>query len=148
MNQDAFASARKILEQSGLDPTLNRILVLTAIARSPQPLTAKEVYKSVLADHKINRVTVYRILDLFAEHGVANKLSSGDRSFRYCARPGRWPHGHCHFHCTQCGAVQCIDKELLAIDEQDLKSRLSMDIENIELRLDGVCEECRHKSET
>lgn len=139
----AASLAHEILEQRGLDPTLNRILVLSAMIVSPRPLTAAEVYKKVLAEHKLNRVTVYRILDLFEEHGVVSKISSGERSFRYCARPGRRPHGHCHFHCTRCGAVQCIEKTLLPFDEKELTDRLPMDVQNIELRLDGVCESCR-----
>ena len=148
MTQDDSCSTQAMLERFGMDPTLNRILVLAALTGSDHPLTAKEVYEQVKHEHKLNRVTVYRILDLFADKGVVNKISSGERSFCYCARPGRWPHGHCHFHCTCCGEVQCIDRSLLVIDEVELKERLPMDIRSIELRLDGVCAACREKGKT
>lgn len=145
---DTFDQAREYLEQSGQDPTLNRVLVLCALAESDHPLTAKEVHRLVMARHKLNRVTVYRILDLFAEAGVVNRISSGDRSFRYCARPGRWRQGHVHFHCTRCGDVQCLEKDVLPFNAQELAESLPMDVENIELRLDGVCQACKAKGET
>jgi hypothetical protein len=41
--------------------------------------------------------------------------------------------------------VQCIEKNLLPFDEKDLTDRLPMDVQNIELRLDGVCPSCKEK---
>jgi len=140
---DTFEQAREHLRRNGQDPTLNRILVLCALAESDHPLTARQVHERVLAEHKLNKVTVYRILDLFADTGVANRISSGDRSFLYCARPGRWRQGHIHFHCTSCGQVQCLDKEGLPFDANALADALPMDVENIELRLDGICLKCK-----
>ncbi len=145
---NSFSRSSDIIFRFGLDPTLNRILVLTALSESDHPLRAKDVYEDLRQRHKLNRVTVYRILDLFAEKGVVSKISSGERSFCYCACFGRWLQGHCHFHCTRCGKVECIDKDLLPLDEEALKNRLSMDVQHIELRLDGVCTSCKAKGTT
>ena len=142
---NAFSRSSDIIVRFGLDPTLNRILVLSALSESDHPLTARDVYEELRHRHKLNRVTVYRILDLFAEKGVVSKISTGERSFCYCARFGRWPQGHCHFHCTRCGKVECIDKDLLALNPDELKNRLSLDVRHIELRLDGVCTACKEK---
>jgi len=148
MSKEAYVSAQDMLKRCGMDPTLNRILVLSVLAGSDHPMTVKDVFEHVRHEHKLNRVTVYRILDLFADRGVVNKISSGERSFCYCARPGRWPHGHCHFHCICCGEVRCLDQNLVVIDEVELRKRLPMDIHSIELRLDGVCAACREKGKT
>jgi Fur family ferric uptake transcriptional regulator len=139
---DATATARDFLARTGLDPTLNRILVLAAVAGSDRPLTAREVFERVLAEHRINRVTVYRILDLLAENGAVNRISSADRAARFCAGGGRWPNGHSHFHCTRCGEVQCVDNDALHIDTKTLKAALPMHINAIDLRLDGICANC------
>ncbi len=145
--QGSVSRSREFIVRFGLDPTLNRLLVLTILLESDHPLRAKEVYAGLRQRHKLNRVTVYRILDLFAEKGVVSKISSGERSFCYCAPFGRRP-GHCHFHCTQCGKVDCIDKDLLPLDEEAVKNRLALDVRHIELRLDGVCRECKDKAAT
>ena len=145
---DSFPQAREAIATCGLDPTLNRLLVFSVLFASDHPLTAKEVYEELRQGHKLNRVTVYRILDLFAEKGVVSKISSGERSFCYCARFGRWLAGHCHFHCTRCGKVECIDKDFLDLDEEILKNRLALDVQHIELRLDGICTACMEKVST
>ncbi len=146
--QASVSRSREIIVRFGLDSTLNRLMVLTILLESDHPLTAKEVYEGLCREHTLNRVTVYRILDLFAEKGVVSKISTGERSFCYCACIERRRQGHCHFHCTRCGKVECIDKELLALDEEAVKNRLALDVQHIELRLDGVCTACREKVST
>ena len=141
---DVQDTAREFLEQIGLEPTLNRMLVLSAITGSNHPLTAAEVHQKVLASHSLNRVTVYRILDLLAEHGAINKITAGERSFHYCANE-RKNFGHSHFHCTSCGEVTCIDNDAIDFNEQALS--LPRGVSNVDLRLDGVCPVCRSKKE-
>jgi Fe2+ or Zn2+ uptake regulation protein len=142
LNEDFFASLRDRLEKAGLDPTLKRILVLSVLMENEHPLNAKEVYENLCGDNRLNRTTVYRILDLFAEKGLASKISSGERSFCYCARPDRRANSHCHFHCKLCGRIECL-QDLPGLNESELKSGPGMDIHNIELRLDGICRTCK-----
>ena len=138
----AWAEVRDILEDHGLDPTLNRVLVLAALLGGDHPLSAKEVHERASAEHRLNRVTVYRILDLFDRQGVVSKISTGERGFCYCANRDRRPEGHVHFHCLRCGAVQCVSRKDLALDAGLMRS-LPMDIRRIELRLDGICDNCK-----
>ena len=139
-----WARARKTLEFHSLDPTLNRLLVLAALQGDDHPLSAREVFERVMARHRLNRVTVYRILDLFARQGVASKISVGERGFRYCASSERRPGRHVHFHCLRCGEVQCVSHRAAALAEE-LAQSLPLDIRNIELRLDGICDRCKQK---
>ena len=48
----------KMLEENGLNPTLNRIWVLEVLQNSSQPLSGKEVFETVNTKHRLNRVTV------------------------------------------------------------------------------------------
>ncbi|MUM77984.1 transcriptional repressor [Pseudodesulfovibrio sp. F-1] len=139
---DTANAARIFLTRTGIEPTLNRILVYSAMADSDQPLTAREILDKVLADHHINRVTVYRILDLLADSGAVNRIASVDGASRFCSRGGRWPAGHSHFHCTRCGEVRCVDNATLHLDETELGNALSMRVDNVDLRLDGICASC------
>lgn len=142
LNEDFFGNLRDRLENAGLDPTLKRILVLSVLTENEHPLNANEVYKNLFEDNRLNRATVYRILDLFAEKGLVSKISSGERSFCYCARPDRRANSHCHFHCKQCGKIECL-KDLPGLNESKFKTDLGVDIHNIELRLDGICRFCK-----
>ncbi|MFH1915497.1 MAG: Fur family transcriptional regulator [Pseudomonadota bacterium] len=139
---DTRDAARAFLAGTGLEPTLNRILVFSAVADSDHPLTARQVLDRVLADHRINRVTVYRILDLLADCGAVNRIASMDGAARFCSRGGRWPRGHSHFHCTRCGEVQCVDNAMLHFDEKALGNALPMRVNSVDLRLDGICASC------
>lgn len=130
-------AAREFLEQTGLEPTLNRILVLSAVAAGQRPMTAAEVHADVLREHRLNRVTVYRILDLLAERGAVNRFNSGERAQHYCV--GR---NHSHFHCTACGRVQCIANEDLHFDESAVANALNLDISHVDLHLEGLCPAC------
>jgi Fur family ferric uptake transcriptional regulator len=134
---DTAETAREFLEQTGLEPTLNRILVLSAVAAGQWPMTAAEVHAEVLREHRINRVTVYRILDLLAEKGAVNRFSSTERAQHYCV--GR---DHSHFHCTGCGSVQCIANEKLHFDETAVANALNLAVSHVDLHLEGLCPAC------
>ncbi len=138
-----FDRADARLKASGVEPTLNRILVLSALDAAGRPLSAGEVYDRVLHRHRVNRVTVYRILDLLTQRRVVNKVSTGERSYGYCAHPD--DRAHCHFHCTNCGRVQCIETPGPPLDAAGLKASLGLEISNIDLRLDGLCDDCRRQ---
>jgi Fur family ferric uptake transcriptional regulator len=134
---DTAEAAREFLERTGLEPTLNRILVLSAVAAGQHPVTAAEVLAAIMPEHRINRVTVYRILDLLAEKGAVNRFSTNERVQHYCV--GR---DHSHFHCTGCGRVQCIANEQLHFDETAVANALNLDVSHVDLHLEGLCSAC------
>ncbi|WP_316897504.1 Fur family transcriptional regulator [Pseudodesulfovibrio indicus] len=129
--------ARDFLERTGLEPTLNRILVWSAVASAKGPVTAAEVHAEATREHRLNRVTVYRILDLLAERGAVNRINAGERALRYCVGDG-----HSHFHCTNCGEVRCIANETLHFDESAVVNALGFTISHIDLQLEGLCPKC------
>jgi len=138
------AGARKILEGCGLPVTANRLLVLRALAGADQPLTPQELLAGLtdltgLAG-RMNRVTLYRILDLLVEHGAAARHNAGSRAFRYCL--GRGAAGHSHFHCTRCGQTRCLDFRTLEPGLSRLLESLPMRVDMAEVTLGGVCESC------
>lgn len=102
-------------------------------------MTPLELLDSPLGD-KLNRVTLYRILDLLVEHGVATRHNAGERAFRYCLGGG--PAGHAHFTCARCGVTQCLDSAALSASLDAMIARMPMRVETAELRFGGVCEGC------
>ncbi|PKN09154.1 MAG: transcriptional repressor [Deltaproteobacteria bacterium HGW-Deltaproteobacteria-8] len=138
--------AQELLEHCGVAVTKNRLLVVRALSGAEHPQTPLELL-SCLTDKtglagRMNRVTLYRILDLLVERGVAARHNAGERSFRYCL--GRGVHGHSHFHCNRCGQTQCLDSRLLEPGLSRILSGLPMRVDLAEITLGGVCEGCQN----
>lgn len=145
--------ARALLASAGIRPTTNRLAVLAAVLAAPGAVTAPEL-EAGLTNH-MNRVTLYRTLDLFAEQGVLLRTQGSERTFQYCR--GR---GHGHFHCRCCGRTQCVELALpqngSAINPLALALHLAPGlnleasgpkavggrIEAVDIRLDGICRDC------
>ena len=60
---------KELLVSVGLDPTRNRLRVLEIIGNNSFPLSASDIHDTLDRSRPINRVTVYRILDLLVEKG-------------------------------------------------------------------------------
>ena len=56
-----------LLETSGLGHTTNRHRVFEVIGNNSTPLSAQQIFDTLNRTDNINRVTVYRILDLLVE---------------------------------------------------------------------------------
>lgn len=132
---------REMLARGGLAATDKRVLVVRALAGAGGPATPQELL-AVLGE-QLNRVTLYRILDLLVEHKVATRHNAGERAFRYCLRSGAA--GHAHFTCSRCGHTECLDSGAFGtfgfgLDE--LLARLPMHVETAEIHFGGVCRSC------
>ncbi|MBF0223880.1 MAG: transcriptional repressor [Desulfobacterales bacterium] len=132
----------EILQDSGLEVNANRILILQIIGNSTKPLNAKEILEIISRTQNINSVTVYRILELLVEHKALEKISSGDRSFRFGLAPNKNHQHHPHFYCTKCGNMECLSPEVISINIDSFEKFFSGIIDKTELRLDGICINC------
>ena len=132
----------ELLKTSDLGVTQNRLRVLEIIGSHNFPLSAAEIYKILGHSNSINRVTVYRILDLLVEHGLAQRLSGGGRSFVYGLAPSDYHPAHPHFYCKSCGHMECLKPQSLHVDTKPMQHTFAGLIENVEVRVDGVCQTC------
>jgi len=136
-------TATKRLKDAGLEITEHRLQVLMAVGNTTHPSSAQEILEKISAKNDINRVTVYRILDLLVEHEVLNRLGFGEKSQRFCLR-GTHEDEHPHFHCTRCDCYLCLNVPHLPLDRQALND-LSLDISHVDIRLEGICPACQKK---
>ncbi|GAB7079976.1 Fur family transcriptional regulator [Megalodesulfovibrio paquesii] len=138
-----------VLHHAGLDPTPLRVELLHVLAQAHRPVSAREMLDEVRQRHHINKVTLYRNLDLFMERGLISKVHAGekDNAARYCLRHGAHDAPHVHFYCKRCGEMECLD-ELAVRDVREALAACQLDgerhIEDVELRLEGVCGACSH----
>ncbi|MGW8193210.1 MAG: Fur family transcriptional regulator [Desulforhopalus sp.] len=133
---------QKILAAAGLDATVNRIHILEAIGNNSYPLTATDVFNIVGRAQSINRVTVYRILDLLVAKKIVERLNVGSRAAYYGLAPNENHAPHPHFYCTRCGQMDCLHAESIDINAARLQKTFPGEIKRVEVRVDGICKNC------
>ncbi|MGD8522644.1 MAG: Fur family transcriptional regulator [Desulfobacterales bacterium] len=132
----------KLLEESGLEPTPKRLQLLEVIGNNNSPLSARQIFETLKRTHNINRVTVYRILDRLVQIGLVDRISGGGRSFVYGLAPNDNHPAHPHFFCKSCGNLECLNPQSLHVNMEPMQRTFPGSIENIEVRIDGVCKNC------
>jgi Fur family transcriptional regulator, ferric uptake regulator len=135
--------AADMLARAAIEPTPLRLLVASILAREGRALPAADILDKLRRQHRANKVTLYRILDLFVDKGLVQRHSSGDRALRYCLGPRFSNQPHCHAYCVRCGRMECLPAAEGLVDLSALGLSLAMDVEGVEVRIDGVCQACR-----
>jgi Fur family ferric uptake transcriptional regulator len=131
-----------LLNAARLDATDNRLRVLKVIGNNSYPLSAADIYITIEKSCRINRVTVYRILDLLVEHELVDRISTGGRSFYYGLAPNAHHLAHPHFYCKCCGQMDCLTPDSLNVDSDTLWKTFPGRIDKVEVRVDGICKNC------
>jgi Fur family ferric uptake transcriptional regulator len=111
--------------------------VLAALLASPKAVTHYEL--EARFKDKINRVTIYRVLDWLTEKQLAHRIAGDDRVWRFTAG-NEDLHQHAHFQCEKCGQVVCLDQVNLAFAvtlPEGFRSH------HIDLTIRGDCAKCR-----
>lgn len=132
----------ELLNASKLEANENRLRVLEVIGNNTSPLSAADIFNTLERMTPINRVTVYRILDLLVDHGVIERISTGGRAFYYGLAPNNFHKAHPHFYCKICGRMDCLDPEILEVDSDSLWKTFPGRIDKVEVRVDGICKNC------
>ena len=132
----------EMLTSANLEATNNRLRVLEVVGNNSFPLSAGDIFKTLERSRAINRVTVYRILDLLVEYGVVDRISTGGRSFYYGLAPNDFHEPHPHFYCKSCGQMDCLSPESLNVETDPLWKTFPGRIDKVEVRVDGVCKNC------
>jgi Fur family ferric uptake transcriptional regulator len=131
-----------LLNAARIDVTENRLRVMEVIGNNSYPLSAADIYKTLERNGSINRVTVYRILDLLVEHELVDRISTGGRAFYYGMAPNANHRPHPHFYCTRCGQMDCLTPDSLNVDSEALWKTFPGRIDKVEVRVDGICKNC------
>lgn len=134
--------ARALLQQAQGRVTPTRVEVLSILLGANAALSHQEIEQlAVQQGYSFDRVTLYRTLDWLVEQGVAHKVNSADRAWRYNAQT-ETPHQHAHFHCRQCEQVFCLEQLQPALL---VSLPAGYALEQVELNLHGYCPTCSIK---
>ncbi len=137
---------KELIQSVNIDPTEKRLRVLEVIGNNSFPLSALDIYKTLDKNKSINKVTVYRILDLLVDKSLVDKISTGGRASYYGLAPNENHKAHPHFYCTSCGQMDCLNPDTVSIKTNDFLKNFPGRIDKFEMRMDGICKNCLKKA--
>jgi len=131
-----------VLSQAGLKRGGARERVIELLATKPCALSAVEIEDELRSlGRPTGRASVYRVLDLLVEHGLAERLDVGDGQARFERSHPDGEHHH-HLVCDRCGRLVAFDDPGLERAIDRLSDRLGVRIDSHDVLLRGACQRC------
>jgi len=134
-----IAAEQKLVNKK-INPTAMRLLVLDFLLLQNSALSLSDIEKGL---HPADRVTIYRTLKTFIEHGLIHSIDDGTGTPKYalcsdaCDAAGHHD-THVHFYCTSCKETLCLPNIQIP--------RISLPVgyinNEVSLIIKGVCEKC------
>ena len=130
-----------LLEEHGIKPTANRIVVVRALASSMLPQSLAELERGIMTIDKSN---IFRALTLFREHHLVHAIegSSDGTKYELCHSHSHEHDDdqHPHFICEVCQQTYCLDG--VALPEIVLPPGFTG--HHVNLIVKGICPHCKH----
>lgn len=131
-----------ILTQHKLRQTAPRLAVLGVFQQAQAALSQPEIEEQL--QDSCDRVTIYRTLAAFLEHGIIHKVLDDAGASKYalcahdCGHQQAHQHDHVHFKCSQCGQTRCLD----GVDVPAFQLPQGFRTQETNVLIQGVCAEC------
>lgn len=104
--------------------------------------TIQEIYQKVKEyDPSIGQATVYRNVNKLVEDGKLIRIPTKDNGFRYDIDCDV----HYHLICRNCGHIFDLYDDSYYELVKNVESKYSVEVSNMTILFDGVCEECNGK---
>jgi Fe2+ or Zn2+ uptake regulation protein len=133
------------LAQQGLRSTPVRLTILEILGDAPRALRAQEILETIRSRRRVNKVTVYRILEDFTNRGMVRKLTLEGRANHFELACEHHP-PHPHFQCQACREVQCLEPVALSKMWTELRGPVGNRADHIDIKVAGLCHKCREVS--
>lgn len=132
------------LKKNKLKKTKGRICILNILSQSENALSAEQIYDYCRKEGiEIDLSTIYRTVELLEEKNILEKVDLGCGSYNYILK--REEHKHI-LKCTICKKEVEFDCPMLQIEEV-IKNKTGFTPLEHELKIEGICEECREKKQ-
>lgn len=100
-----------ILNDKGVKPTSNRILVLKEIIKASHPVSLADL--EAMLEFSMDKASIFRVLELFSKKDIVHVIEDGSRSLKYELCQSSSNHSiydqHVHFYCENCKEIYCFD---------------------------------------
>lgn len=126
------------MRENGLKATKGRLEVLKLFIGAGRPIAQKEIM--AMARLKLDRASVYRVLNAFLEAGIIHKAYMDGRHAVF-ELPDSCGEDHCHphFSCRGCGATTCL-KGMKVYSEGSPGKGFTMERQKV--LIEGLCPRC------
>ncbi|WP_405611064.1 Fur family transcriptional regulator [Polaribacter sp. Asnod1-A03] len=109
--------------------------ILSLLSSSKRALSQDVIERQL--DIKINRATIYRVLNRFYEDDIVHRIvaEDGKQYFAICEKNEKNQH-HFHFRCSSCDTIECLHIPV------DYKVPKGYNVKNANCVLTGSCNDC------
>jgi Fe2+ or Zn2+ uptake regulation protein len=118
------------IKKSGYKITGPRQSVLQYLQKQKQPRSAKEIHESI-SKFGIDKVTIYRVLELFVNIGIVFEEKLFSESLFYMS-----DNPHHHAFCQKCHYIECVPCHNEIAKPKNFSSI------NHSLMISGICKNC------
>ena len=131
----------ELLDSHGLKKTPIRMEMLALFMDHDFALAAKDIVTRMTIGH--DRVTVYRALNSFEEHGLLHRASEDGQGIKYAmcneqCREGFHSDKHVHFICDKCQHTFCLEN----VEIPEVKMSPGFSVNLINYTISGTCKDC------
>jgi Fur family transcriptional regulator, ferric uptake regulator len=138
METEIENKAAKLLSHKGLQKTKSRLLILSVLLNTTEPLSQEQIAYEIRG-HGINKTTIYRTLSSLTAADVVHEAVIRDRIQYYETACHCKSHTcHPHFICRQCQKTICLTQvhiPLVVLPKGFLQQRQ-------QIRIEGLCSAC------
>lgn len=131
-----------IIEEAGIKPTPNRIIVMRELMKSSRPLSLGDLDANI---ETLEKSSILRALTIFLEHHLIHDIEDGRGVIKYelcCGHEeGKDMDRHVHFYCEKCQQLTCFED--VAVPPIPLPDEYTL--HTINYMVKGICPECRNK---
>lgn len=138
MTTDDLVLFKKTLADNGYQVTKAREATFKLLV-SPEPLSMSEILEK--ADGSVDRVSVYRNIDVFEKIGLVHRIYIG---WKYKLElSDKFVGHHHHLSCLKCGKVIDIEDEK-HIDDfiHEIANKFGFQPRRHQFEVDGYCKDC------
>lgn len=129
----------ELLEQHGIKPTSNRIVVAKALAEAEHPASIADLERRILT---IDKSGIFRSLMLFRDHHLVHALEDGEGGVKYelCHSHDDEEDDdqHVHFYCERCHEIYCLyDMPVPQVEVPE-----GYEVRSVNYLIKGLCPKC------
>lgn len=131
------------MQEHGIRPTANRMLVIQALEDAPHPLSLAELEGRLVT---LDKSSIFRVLTLFREKHLVHAIENGNNTLVYelCLSHNHDSDDdtHVHFFCERCQTTFCLTDT--TIPPVGLPEGFQMHTSNYLIK--GLCPDCQQQN--
>ncbi len=140
MSEQALNSFIQECKNRGMNVTYPRMAIYKILLAHRGHPSAEDIFKEVKKDYaNISLATVYKTMEMLAEHELISKVTPLHDIARYDCNP----HFHHHLVCVRCKKIIDITSE--SLDQIKIPEQIDKDFKilHYQVQIDGICKNCQ-----